>query len=158
MIDSNGFPRFGVIVIDAIDLANMLIKDQLIDVITHEIGHVLGLGTLWREGETFENYIYLKPKANAMDVILRNVNSGAVVEDEGGMGTAGSHWKEAVYGDEIMTGYIETSRVMPLSILSIGALEDLGYSVNYDMGEEFYPSVSEKKKKEEEKEKLFFSN
>ena len=34
------------------------------------------------------------------------INSPVVVEDTGGPGTALAHWKESVYGNELMTGYI----------------------------------------------------
>ena len=52
------------------------------------------------------------------------------LETSGGSGTAGVHWSEAVFGNELMTGF--TSGVPdPLSILTIGAMQDLGYTVNY---------------------------
>ena len=36
-----------------------------------------------------------------------------------------------------MTGYAESSGNMPLSILTIAALEDLGYSVDYSAAEAY---------------------
>ena len=45
-----------------------------------------------------------------------------------GSGTAGVHWSEAVFGNELMTGYI-SGTPDPLSSLTIAALRDLGYSV-----------------------------
>jgi len=52
----------------------------------------------------------------------------AVVEDTGGEGTARGHWKESIYQDELMTGYLSGST--PMSKLTIHALEDLGYTVD----------------------------
>ncbi|MEC9080418.1 MAG: flagellin, partial [Verrucomicrobiota bacterium] len=51
----------------------------------------------------------------------------------GGAGTAGSHWEEDDFGNELMTGYSEGgAQPEPLSAVSIGVLEDSGYTVDYD--------------------------
>ena len=47
-----------------------------------------------------------------------------------GTGTVNSHWREVVFNNELMTGYINTG-INPFSVLSIAAQEDLGYTVNY---------------------------
>ena len=57
------------------------------------------------------------------------------LEKNGGSGTAGSHWAESVFGDELMTGYANTS--MPVSKMTIGAIQDLGYTVDYSKAD-FY--------------------
>ena len=62
------------------------------------------------------------------------------LEDDGGAGTAGSHWQEdelngtvAGFDNEIMTEYSEGGGVAkPLSKVSVGVLEDAGYEVDYD--------------------------
>ena len=62
------------------------------------------------------------------------------LEDDGGAGTAGSHWQEdelngtvAGFDNEIMTGYSEGGGVAePLSKVSVGVLKDAGYEVDYD--------------------------
>ena len=41
------------------------------------------------------------------------------------------HWREVVLGNELMTGYVQSTGGNPLSIVSIAAQEDLGYVVNY---------------------------
>ncbi|MDR1280031.1 MAG: hypothetical protein LBK99_04340, partial [Opitutaceae bacterium] len=69
------------------------------------------------------------------------------VEGEGGYGTAGGHWDEVYLGAnntgfisnltgqdmryELMTGWANSP--MFLSSVTLGALEDLGYIVNYDV-------------------------
>ena len=52
------------------------------------------------------------------------------LETGGGSGTALVHWSEATFGTELMTGF---TNGLPgqLSILTIGSLQDLGYTVNY---------------------------
>src|SRR5207237_578070 len=53
---------------------------------------------------------------------------GAPVEDTGGLGTAGSHWRERVFLGELMTGWIGPAP-NPLSIVTVQSLADLGYTV-----------------------------
>lgn len=145
LIDSNSYPRFGIIVLDEDDVIDLIENDLFNIVIKHEIGHVLGIGTLWTNGTTFDEntiqtpsggYPYLLPFANEEDTLLGRIG-GASVEDTGGSGTAKGHWKELVYDHELMTGYVESSGSMPLSRLTIGALRDLGYNVTFETAESY---------------------
>ena len=133
-VDANNFPRFGVIVLDSADAEDMNNDGTLNEVMRHEFGHVLGLGTLWEAGTTYSEtgigfgHPYLLPFANQAHSSLGGSGS-AKVEDDGGSGTFGAHWKESVYDHELMTGYVEASGAMPLSNLTVSALKDLGYDV-----------------------------
>jgi hypothetical protein len=49
----------------------------------------------------------------------------------------GSHWDEGEFDDEMMTTLLESDGGNPLSIMSIGALADLGYAVNYGAAEPY---------------------
>jgi hypothetical protein len=51
------------------------------------------------------------------------------VENIGGPGTAGAHWREATFGNELMTGFVNIGG-MPLSQMTVGSLRDIGYQVN----------------------------
>ncbi|HXY18673.1 MAG TPA: hypothetical protein VEH83_01610 [Gemmatimonadales bacterium] len=53
-----------------------------------------------------------------------------------GAGTVNSHWRETVFGNELMTGYINAG-TNPLSVLSVAAQQDLGYTVNYDAADPY---------------------
>ncbi len=53
-----------------------------------------------------------------------------------GAGTVNGHWRETVFGNELMTGYIN-SGTNPLSVVSIAADQDLGYTVNYDAADAY---------------------
>ena len=53
----------------------------------------------------------------------------------GGAGTAGSHWRESVLGDELMTGWISGTS-QPLSRATVASLGDLGYAVDLSRAEE----------------------
>jgi hypothetical protein len=52
------------------------------------------------------------------------------LETTGGAGTAGVHWSESMFGNELMTGFI-SGTPDPFSIPTVGAMQDLGYTVNY---------------------------
>jgi hypothetical protein len=47
------------------------------------------------------------------------------------------HWSEKEFDRELMTGYSESSMPLPLSRLTIAAMKDLGYQVNFGAAEAF---------------------
>lgn len=59
--------------------------------------------------------------------------SGFELENNGGTGTAGSHWKQRVAGDEFMSGYPSLLGESRLSNLSLAFLEDIGYLFSLDL-------------------------
>lgn len=127
-----GLPYLGVMEFDSADLASMAADGTLTEVILHEMGHVLGLGTMWQGRGLVSGSGYTGSNAVAQyDQISRTQATSVPLETGGGSGTRGSHWSEAVFNTELMTGYAESSPGMPLSVVTIGALADLGYSVNY---------------------------
>jgi hypothetical protein len=58
------------------------------------------------------------------------------VANTGGPGTFGGHWREAIFGNELMTGYVDDHRD-PLSTLTVAAFDDMGYTVNYSAAEAY---------------------
>ena len=58
------------------------------------------------------------------------------VANTGGEGTRDGHWREATFGNELMTGLLNTGN-NPLSRLSIASVQDLGYEVNLDAADVF---------------------
>lgn len=60
---------------------------------------------------------------------------GFGLESEGGSGTAMSHWKQRLSGDEFMGGFITVNMV--ISNLTLALFEDMGwYSSNFALGEQ----------------------
>jgi hypothetical protein len=51
------------------------------------------------------------------------------VENTGGSGTVDAHWRESVFGSELMTGFVDAG-VNPLSRVTVASMGDLGYAVN----------------------------
>jgi len=118
---------------DIADIDNMIANGSWDSVILHEMGHVLGIGTLWvSNGLTDSNLIYNGQKAIS---VWRNdwgcVTATPPVEADFGPGTRGGHWDEDCLNSELMTGFAESTPPMPLSRLTIASLEDIGYTVDY---------------------------
>ena len=136
---------------DVDDVEALEQEGSLQDVILHEMGHVLGFGTLW------EALGLLADRADSdMDTPLRDTHfTGAdaiaafdevggtdytgnkvPVMNVGGAGTRNSHWRDGVFDPEIMTGFLSAGP-NPLSVVTIASLEDLGYTVDRDQADPF---------------------
>ena len=109
----------------------MVADGSFASVVLHEMGHVLGIGSMWAsEGLSNGHNAYFG--SAGLNAYRQLGGTGAFVplETGGGPGTAGVHWSDSVFGNELMTGFISGAH-NPLSILTIGSLQDQGYSVNY---------------------------
>ena len=129
---------------DTADLADMAAAGTLDDVITHEMGHVLGIGTLWNEkglldGAGGSNPTFAGRRAMDEYRALRDGTGrrrGVPVENTGGPGTADGHWRETVFRNELMSGFIDEPG-NPLSRVTAASLGDLGYQVDIDAAEPY---------------------
>ncbi len=138
-------PRFGVMEFDSADLSDLVASGLLDDVIVHEMTHVLGFGTVWSSlpsgsvisGAGTTDPRYQGPRGIAEWSALGG--AGAVpVEANGGPGTADSHWRESLFANELMTGFINAG-TNPLSRLTAASLADLGYLVDVDATDAYTP-------------------
>lgn len=130
---SDGLPVAGVMFFDVEDLGLLDEYDLFEEVIVHEMGHVLGIGTLWNYGErtllqgTASEPFFAGRQAN----VFWNAEGGEdllPIENSGGRGTIFSHWRESLLRNELMTGYINLGE-NPLSRITAGSMGDLGYGV-----------------------------
>ncbi|QUY44229.1 leishmanolysin-related zinc metalloendopeptidase [Acaryochloris marina] len=131
-------PNAGWMILDSSDIERMDDQDILVDVILHEIGHLLGLGTLWQasgltQGIGGSNPVFVGQKTMSEYARLTGYTAPIPVplENRGGFGTRDFHWRESMFGNELMTGLVD-GKINPISRLTIAALEDIGYQVNYD--------------------------
>lgn len=127
----NSLPIMGSLTLDVADLPSLEAAGQLQDVITHEMAHILGFGTIWTDhqllsGAGSSNPLFLGTGAIGSYLQLGAAGSGVPVENTGGLGTRDSHWRETVFGNELMTGYLNRG-ANPLSVLTVAAMNDLGY-------------------------------
>jgi len=156
----NTFPMVGSIVLNTTYLYGYLKEEQLYAVLLHEVGHVLGIGTIWDlpkspltlyYEDNKEKYYYTGESA------LREYKSyypkselvGIPLEDDGGDGTQDSHPEKDTnrkigdklhpgLQDELMTGWINS--LVSLSRITLGFLEDIGYIVDYSKADPFHSS------------------
>ena len=128
-------PAHGEMEFDSADVANMFASGIWTNVILHEMGHILGIGTIWsllglKNGAG--DYIGAHGLAEYRALSGNPSAASIPVEHDGGSGTAGAHWDEDTFNAELMTGFAESPGIaMPISRMTIGSLEDLGYTVNY---------------------------
>jgi hypothetical protein len=134
-------PRAGGMEFDSADVAKMLTDGSFTEVVTHEMGHVLGFGTEWSDGRSLllggggTDPRFVGMRANAEYAALGG--SGMIpVENTGGVGTADAHWRESIFGNELMTGYLDPG-LNPLSAMSIASMADLGYQVSLSAAEPY---------------------
>lgn len=137
-------PAKGRMMFDTADLERMEADGTLHDVISHEMGHVIGVSVLtWIHKELVvdlgsANPGFTGPLAMHEYARLRGRRKTVPVpiENTGGMGTRATHWRDSVFGNELMTSYIASSG-NPLSRLTVAALKDVGYDVNFDAAEPY---------------------
>jgi hypothetical protein len=147
--DNSGFllATTGVMNFDQDDVASL--GSHFTTVILHEMGHVLGLGTLWDYNGLYVNGSGQYTGAAGLAAYRAEFGQpGATfvpVELGGGPGTADGHWNEVDGGAgmtglvsnisgrdmafELMTGWLNTSQPYFISNLTRGSLRDLGYDV-----------------------------
>ena len=139
VVSETGRALYGIMNFDSADLDGLEQDGTLEATILHEMGHVLGLGTLWNYKKLIDEEAHAYTGEHALSE-YRKLEDGAnsvPTEDDGGRGTANGHWEKDDFDNELMTGFLSSSS--PLSKVTIGSLADLGYRVNYDAADT-YPS------------------
>ena len=136
-------PAKGKIVLDLADLEQMEADGTLTDFITHEMGHVLGITKdIWvhkslLEGADTSDPTFIGPKAQeAYGALLGTGPTPVPVENTGGPDVVDRHWRETVFQNELMTYRLDPGG-NPLSRVTAGSLQDLGYVVNVDAAEHY---------------------
>lgn len=114
-------PYTGVMQFDSADVAALEAAGQFDEVILHEMGHVLGFGTIWSLQGLLTGSGTIDPRfigTNAVAAYNSRFSTSATgvpVENTGGPGTANSHWRESVFTNELMTGYLNGGVSNPLA-------------------------------------------
>ena len=144
-------PAAATMQFDSADAQNYYNAGLFDEIVTHEMLHSVGFGSIWSFVGLTSGSSYIG--ANAVSEYNKLVGGfaaghggsttlangitlamGAVpLETGGGSGTAGAHWSEAVFANELMTGYLNlpvsgsTAPADPLSMMSAASMRDLGY-------------------------------
>lgn len=140
---ATGLPVSGETGLDPTDVTNTATaarRQWIVDIITHEMGHALGFGdgfkpfSPWVNGDTFTG-------RNA----VREYNSifGATANSVPLEPSIRGHWDETVLGAELMTPYAESIGTrMYISRLTVAALQDMGYVVDFSKAEPYVKPIS----------------
>ena len=159
-------PYLGIVILDSADLTALHNAGVLRRIVTHEIGHALGFGTSWdqmagpdglpllrqpslapddAEVSGRDTYFSGLAAVAAFDAVGGSAYRGGAkvpVENDTrqyGAGTLDAHWRESVFDAELMTSsqLMERGTNEPLSLVTVAALDDMGYKVDYDAAEPY---------------------
>ncbi|WP_419164575.1 Ig-like domain-containing protein [Candidatus Palauibacter sp.] len=138
----SALPFYGRMEFDAADLERLEQFGAMEETILHEMGHVLGIGTIWdrlgllrnpaSDTEAPDTHFTGPLAIEAFDEAGGTGYGGAKVpvENTGGPGSRNSHWRETVLVAELMTPYTDLGVPEPLSAITIQSLADIGYMVD----------------------------
>jgi hypothetical protein len=110
---------------------NAMGLDVFADVVLHEMAHSLGFGSIWDRLSLVQNGLFIGDSATAEYLAMGGSGNGVPVEQEYGAGTAGSHWDEELFGNELMTGFINEGENY-FTAMSAAAFDDMGYVIRSD--------------------------
>ena len=151
----DNLPIVGVMQFDSADVVSLIAGGSFGLVIQHEMGHVLGFGTMWQSDNLLADpsgcdstqdphFVGLQGLAAFDRIGGRNYVASAKVpvENHGSPGTCDSHWRESVFKNELMTGFLNVGS-NPLSVETVASLGDLGYLVTYSAADPYVLSVAQ---------------
>jgi Leishmanolysin len=151
-LDSTDFRTvLGVMKFDSADINTLAGSGNLQEVITHEMLHVLGFGVFWDQSaknllinDSTPNVAYIGTGGiagcKAVGAPVTCASSVPVEGTQGGPGTLYTHWRESTFGNELMTGFLNTG-TNPLSVMTVRSFEDLGYTVNPAAADAYSPPL-----------------
>ena len=141
-------PYVGLLILDQADVDD-LGEGEVTELLVHEIGHVLGIGTLWNAFGFLRSPSLDAPGADthfdgSSAVAAFNAAGGedygngkVPVENLMGLGSSDMHWRESVLASELMTPVLGVGEANPLSAITIQSLVDLGYTIDVSLADAF---------------------
>lgn len=142
-----GLPVVGVMQFDSSDVASLEAGGALEATILHEMMHVLGFGTQWPVrgllGAPTTTLPYFTGAAARSAFVTYNGGGSypsTPVPVEGSSGSPGtdySHWREADFDDELMTGFLDRNVPEAVSATTVASMQDLGYVVDLSRADPF---------------------
>lgn len=149
---------------DTDDLETIETFGLLEDIVLHEMMHVLGFGIFWEGPVDFleqpsdsshpdhdpnnTDTHFTGPEATTQFLAIggNNYTGGEIVPVENddvefGTGSLDGHWRESVFDEEIMSTAANVPE-NPLSVVTIGQFEDLGYEVDLGAADPYVQTFS----------------
>jgi hypothetical protein len=148
---SNLLTIAGIMIFDSDDIDILTEAASLADVATHEMAHVLGFGLIWTDlgllvGESGVDPYFIGVGArqafSAAQGGVAFAGNSVPVENTGGAGTRDGHWRETVFGRELLTGFFNGGVANPLSAVTAASMRDLGYVVDDSRADVFQLSLA----------------
>ncbi|MGJ8561883.1 MAG: DUF4214 domain-containing protein [Litorimonas sp.] len=147
---AGALPTYSRIVLNPDEIGSALNLDELVQ---NTIGRALGFGSLWEEFGLVQaiDGVATYTGSNAlreMEELSDDLNGVNVLEDGEDGALAAEYWSEDVFGFELMTSLVAIRRPFfgpaefgrpdnPISALTIAAMQDLGYQVDYGGADQF---------------------
>ena len=143
--ESSGLPTLGAIVLDVDGLS----RGQVNDFFLHAFGHMLGFGVSWQARDLLRNPSSADRPADTHftgdRAIAAFVAAGGAsyrgpkvpVENETTWGSVNTHWRESVFGEELMTSGLREGVADYLSAITIQSLADIGYTVDVEEADSY---------------------
>ncbi|WP_299967186.1 leishmanolysin-related zinc metalloendopeptidase [uncultured Roseobacter sp.] len=127
-------PAAGIMQFDTADVERLEAEGSFEDVVLHEMAHVLGFGTLWARAGLISGSGTNDPRFTGTGAqreysALGGTGSAVPIANTGGPGTREGHWRELIFGDELLTGFLSGLN-RPISRMSLAAFGDMGYTVD----------------------------
>ena len=129
------------------------VRLNLDELAANTIGRALGFGSLWEDFGLVQQIegtaVYTGLNVlRELDELSGNLNRANILEDGSDGALAAEYWDEGIFDAELMTPRIEFRGAgspprppnipdNPLSSLTIAAMQDLGYTVNFDAADSF---------------------
>lgn len=138
-------PVIAHISFDAADLDSLEVHGQFASVITHELGHALGFNPqsyvtrgLTAGGATDPVFTGTKARAEfGMHGAWYTAPTVPLEDNNGGRGPNDPHWRLSVFGDELMVSSFLADYKSPLSTITLGFFQDLGYTVDFSVADPY---------------------
>jgi Leishmanolysin/Viral BACON domain len=137
----NSLTLVGCMQFDVADVQTLETEGTFTQTILHEMGHVLGFGSLWVDlalldktcPGTSSGPFDFTGKNAVLEFGTLGKSGNPPVENNFGAGTQCSHWDEDTFDNELMTGFLggtASATVNPISALTVASTKDLGYAVD----------------------------
>ena len=142
--DRDMLPVLSVIRIDRDDVSSMEANGTLQGAIMHEMGHALGFNPrsympkgLGSGGPTDPVFVGSVARSEFAKHGAWYMGATVPLEDSRGIGPQDPHWRLSVFGDELMVPAIGDGFKSPLSSITLGFFEDIGYDVDFSVADPY---------------------
>ena len=140
----DSLPMLSHILLDEADIGPLEQQGTLRGVMIHELGHALGFVPQSYRAKNLAGGGTLDPHINGPTARAEFAKHGAwytgltvPLEDASGRGPDDPHWRFFVFGDEVMSSSLIAGYRSPLSVITLGLFQDLGYEVDFSVADSY---------------------